>query len=435
MDVADPAQLGDGGVRIGQRLAMEAVLVRHRGHARALDGLRNDHRRRAGRLDGPGVGTVDGCRVVAVDLDRVPAERLRPSRVGVEIPLVHGRAGLAEAVDVDDGDEVVELVVGGVLECLPDAALRHLRVTAQHPDAVRQSVELLAGERHAHGDRQTLAQRAGRHVHPRQDRCGVALDAAAELAEGQHLRVADRTGRLVHRVQQRRRVALAEDQVVVVRVLGRPEVVVQVLRHQHRHQVGAGHGRGRVAAAGGTGGSDRVDAQLEAQLTPLLEVSLGGHACSCSQVVCRFVRARSFYGRWRSTSIVPDSVNGRPGFPEPPVRTEAESSRLVAHHPEAVGAVHRSRPRRAERHLGVLAASGADRVVHLAGAAIAAPGVAAACAVARAAAHGAALRAAGPASLGRRCESLLGKEGLLGRGKDEVNSAIRAGDHLIGVGH
>src|SRR5207248_1236234 len=82
--------------------------------------------------DGLGVGGVDGGDVVAVADDRVPAEGPGPLGVGVEVPAVHGLARLAQAVDVDDGGDVVEAVVGGVLERLPDGALGDLRVAAQH---------------------------------------------------------------------------------------------------------------------------------------------------------------------------------------------------------------------------------------------------------------------------------------------------------------
>src|SRR5918992_1964432 len=55
--------------------------------------------------------------------------------------------------------------------------------------------------------------------------------------------------------------------------------------------------------------------------------------------------------------------NGRPlGRP---YRSREERD-LAAHHPEAVGAVHGARAGWAERHLGLVAAAGADGIVHLA---------------------------------------------------------------------
>ena len=276
VDVADAAELLDRPLGIGERLPVHAGQVGDSLHAVTLLGAGDDHGRAAGRVDGAGERPIDGRDIVSVDLDRLPAEGLRPATVGVEIPLVHRRARLAQTVDVDDRGEVVEAVEAGLLEGLPHRALGHLGVPAEAPDAIRKPVQALAGERHADADRQALAEGARRHVDPWEDRRRVALDPAAEPPEGQHLVVADRARRLVHRVQQWRRVALAEDQVVVARVLGVAEVVAQVSRHQHGHEVGGGHRGGRVAAPRGARGPDRVDPELLPELAP--RVVLGGHA-------------------------------------------------------------------------------------------------------------------------------------------------------------
>ena len=278
VDVPDPTELLDRRFRVVERLAMLAELVGHGLHAMALLGACDHDGRLSGGLDGAGVGPVDRGDVVPVDLDRLPAEGLGSTAVGGRVPLVHRRARLAEPVDVDDRGQVVEAVEAGLLEGLPHRALGHLGVAAEAPDAIREPVQALAGEPDADADRQALAEGAGRDVDPWEDRRGMALDPAAEPAKGEHLVVADRAGRLEHRVQQRGGVALAEDQVVVARVIGVAEVVVQVLRHQHGHEVGRGHRRGRVAAPRGARGTDRVDPQLLPELVPL--VLLGGHACS-----------------------------------------------------------------------------------------------------------------------------------------------------------
>ena len=121
----------------------------------------------------------------------VPAEGAGAGGVGGAVPAEVGLAALAQAVHVEDADQVVELVVGRLVERLPDRAFGHLAVAEQHPDAVGQLVEVLAVQRHADADGQPLAERAGRHVDVGQDvRVGVALQAAAELAQGQQLVVA-----------------------------------------------------------------------------------------------------------------------------------------------------------------------------------------------------------------------------------------------------
>ena len=198
---------------------MLAVLVLDRLHALALLGPRDDRDRLAGRGLGLGVGGLDRVHVVAVDRDRLPAERLDPAHVAVEVPAEHRLARLAEPVDVDDRGQVVEPLPAGVLEGLPHRALGHLGVAAQHPHAVGQLVQRPARHRDADADRQALAERAGGHVGRRDPRRGVALEPRVELAERQQLLVVDRADRLQDRVVERRRVALGEDQVVVGRVV------------------------------------------------------------------------------------------------------------------------------------------------------------------------------------------------------------------------
>jgi hypothetical protein len=157
-DVADAAELLDRGLGIVERLAVPALLVLDRLHTLALDRLGDDHRRRSLGRDRLCERRIDRLDVVAVDLDRVPAESLGPLRIRVEIPAVHRLSALAEPVDVDDRGQVVELLVGAVLEGLPHRALGHLAVTAECPDPVRKLVEPLAGQRDADRKGKALAE-------------------------------------------------------------------------------------------------------------------------------------------------------------------------------------------------------------------------------------------------------------------------------------
>ena len=266
VDRPDVAQLLDRLLRILERLAVLALDVGRLGRAIALDRARDDHRRTVGSGLGLGVGAVDGRDVVAVDLDRVPVAGSRPVGVGAQVPAVHRLAALAEPVDVDDRHQVVQALLAGVLDGLPDRALGHLGVAAQRPHAIGQPVEVTRAQRDPGGDRHALAERAGGDVDPRQLGRRVALQAGAELAEGEQLLVGDRAGGDEHRVDERRGVALGEDQVVVVGVLGVVVVVAQVTGHQDRHQVGRRHRRGGVPRLGGVGRTDRVDPQALGEL-------------------------------------------------------------------------------------------------------------------------------------------------------------------------
>src|SRR4029453_9312106 len=122
-DVPDAAELLDRRVRIVERLAVPAALVLDRLDALALDRPRDNQGRAARRLGGLAVGAVDLLDVVPVDLDRVPAEGAGPLDVRAGVPALHRLAALPEPVDVEDRTQVVELVVGRVLERLPDGSL------------------------------------------------------------------------------------------------------------------------------------------------------------------------------------------------------------------------------------------------------------------------------------------------------------------------
>ena len=278
-DLAFPAQLDDGPLSHvrGQRPAVPALAVLDLVEPAALAGAGQDH-------GGPvGFGRVaerfvDLAEVVPVDGDGVAAERLDPLGVRVQVPAELGGAALTEAVDVDDRGQLVQPVVGRLVERLPHRPLGHLAVAAQHPDVVWQLVEVPSGQGHADPVRQPLAEGAGGHVDPWQHRRGMALQPGAESPVPVHqLVVGDHADRLEHRVEQRGRVPLGEDQVVVGRIVRLLPVVAQVPGHQHRHHVGGGHARRRVAGSGGGAAPDRVDPQLLGQFVDIVQ-GVHGHA-------------------------------------------------------------------------------------------------------------------------------------------------------------
>ena len=141
------AERGDRTLREvgGERQAVPAVLVLDLGHPLALHRPGEDDRRPVA-VAGLREGGVDRGEVVPVDLDRVAAEGGDVGRVGVKVPAELGRTALPQPVDVDDRREVVELVVGGLVEGLPDRALGELAVPAEHPRPVGELVEELPGE-------------------------------------------------------------------------------------------------------------------------------------------------------------------------------------------------------------------------------------------------------------------------------------------------
>ena len=272
------AELGDGRLDVVERLAVEPVLVLDGRDALALDRASDDDCGSSRRCDRLRERAVDLLDVVTVDRDRVPAERASAGDVDVEIPADHRLAALAQPVDVEDRGQVVELVVGRVLERLPHRAFGHLAVAAEHPGSRRHAVEALRGERRADPDREPLSERAGGDVDPGKDGRGMPLEPASELAVRKQLLVRDHARCEVEGVEQRRGVPLREDQPVVRGALRRTEVVAQVAVHEHRQQVGGGHGRRGMPGLRLGAHPDRIDPELLPQLAPALGVSHVGHS-------------------------------------------------------------------------------------------------------------------------------------------------------------
>ncbi len=166
---------------------MKPVAILHRLHALALDRARDDRHRLAVAGQRLLVGPVDLRDVVTVDLERPPPKRLRPPRVRGGVPAEHRFPALAEAVDVDDRDQVVQRLMAGVVERLPDRALGHLAIATEHPHPVGQPVKALAREREPDGAGQALPQRPGGDIDPRDLRRRMTLEPAPELSEAQQL--------------------------------------------------------------------------------------------------------------------------------------------------------------------------------------------------------------------------------------------------------
>ena len=257
---------------------MPVLLVLHLGEAAALERAGQDDRRLVpAGLPGLGQGPVDRGEVVPVDDERPGPERGHAAAVDVGVPFMLGRAALAEPVDVDDRDQVGQLVVRGLVQGLPDRALGYLAVPAQDPDPVRQLVQVLAGQRHAHPVGQPLPQRAGGHVDPGQHRGRMPLQPRPEPpVPGHQLLIRDDPDRLEDRVQQGRGVSLGEDEVVVGRVTRVVPVVAEMPADQDSHQVGGGHARGRVPRPGRGARPDRVHAQLLGEFGGQGEIDVGG---------------------------------------------------------------------------------------------------------------------------------------------------------------
>jgi hypothetical protein len=108
-DAPVSAQLADRFSGVGQWLAVSALLVLDGADAPALVRPGDDGRGLIFAVASLGIGGFNRGDVVAVNLDRAPAERPGPAGVGGGVPAVPGLAALAEPVDIQDGGQVAEL--------------------------------------------------------------------------------------------------------------------------------------------------------------------------------------------------------------------------------------------------------------------------------------------------------------------------------------
>jgi hypothetical protein len=185
----------------------------------------------------------------------------------------HGRPRLAERVDVDDGDEVVERAMAGHLGRLPHGALRGLAVAEQHEHARVASREASAeGQPDPHAE--TLPQRARCHVHERQTRRRVPLQLALEVAKVGELLALQRPHFRPGRVQHGRGVPLAEHEPIArdrARVIG---VESHRVEEDRGDEISRRRRARRMAALGGRRRRDRIDPESSRDVFERLDSTL-----------------------------------------------------------------------------------------------------------------------------------------------------------------
>src|SRR5216117_354581 len=242
--LADSEDLADRANRLGglRRLAVPLGVVLHERDPLALDGVGHDERRRPpGRL-GRIERLPDLVRVVAVDLEDGPPERLPLRDDGLEVHDLRHEIVELDLVVVEDDAEVVERV-GGPAELrrrhrrLPHLPLLDLAVAEDAVDARRSGAEL-EPERHAERDRQALAERARRRLDAGQGGpVGMALEPRAELAERDELGFVEVARPRHDRVERGDGVALGEDDAVPIGPVGALRVVAQPTEVERREDI------------------------------------------------------------------------------------------------------------------------------------------------------------------------------------------------------
>ena len=157
---------------------------------------------------------------------------------------------------VDDHAEVIELLVAGKHGGLPDLALLALAIAQQGVRAVS-IAPVLGGNRHTHGGRDTLAERAGGHVDARGVvHVGMTLQVAADMAQRLEVLLGEEPALGEHGVQARSAVALGEHKAIAVGLAGIGRVDVHFLKVQIGHDVGSAERTARMAGLGSVHAGD-----------------------------------------------------------------------------------------------------------------------------------------------------------------------------------
>jgi hypothetical protein len=134
-------------------------------YAAAHAGIAHNDARPRLRMIARGIeGRFHGIDIVAVHALREPAKcfKLLDERLECH-DLRRGTVGLL-VVDVDHGDQVVELPVSGRHEAFPDSAFIEFAVGEERVDEGVRALALQS-EAAAHRDRETVAKRAAGHLH------------------------------------------------------------------------------------------------------------------------------------------------------------------------------------------------------------------------------------------------------------------------------
>ena len=239
---------------------MPAIFVFQEVDALALEGAGDDGDGLVFDFRGEIERFEDVFQIVAVNLIGLPAEGGEAAGVDGGVVLVHGGVALAQAVDVHQSDQVVELVVTGKGGCFPHRSFRGLAIAHENIDAVAGPV-VLGGPGHARAHTQPLAQRAGGYGRRSEARGGMAFELAAQLAERQQLLGGKQPGLSPGGVENGGGVALGEYEAVVAGMGRVGGVVAHDVEEERADQVGRGQATGGVAGAGGGGGAQGMDAQ------------------------------------------------------------------------------------------------------------------------------------------------------------------------------
>lgn len=213
---------------------MPGLLIFYPCNSAAFEGLGDDG---CGLVLSLAEGLAQLLHAVSIHDDGVPAKGLAALLVDVQLVLQRGRVALAQAVDIKNGDEVVQLVEAGKGHGLPHGAFRQLSVSQQAIDSVAGFVEVLAGVGHPARGPEALAQGAGGHVCESLFWDRVPVQVGADLPQVQQLCLGQVASFSPDGIQDGSCVALGEYKAVIVRVPGVLGLVPHGVEEEYGHDL------------------------------------------------------------------------------------------------------------------------------------------------------------------------------------------------------
>ncbi len=243
---------------VAQRLAVRRRLAGLRRRAIADGGLASDEPGLGGIRAGSAQCGGDRIRIVAVDLDGVPARGLEAG--GLVVGDRQGRRPVdRDAIVVEEDDELAEAQMACERDRFLADAFHEAAVASDHVGVVvddvvaEPGIEQALRQRHADRGGDALAERAGGRLDAGGvAELGMAGGLGAELAEA--LEVADLdagiAGEVKQRIEQHRSVPGREHEAVAVGPLGIGGVEAERLAEQDGGDIGHAHRHSRVAGLG-----------------------------------------------------------------------------------------------------------------------------------------------------------------------------------------
>ncbi len=209
--------------------------------------------------------------------------------------LQHRWIALTESIDVDDGAEIIQLVVAREFRGFPIRALDWFAVAHQHIGAMVKLVHIFGAQRDADADRRALSQWSGGHVDKGEAGCGMPFQVWMQRPQFQQLFFGEEPGLGPGGIEEGSGMALREDEPVAIGSFLILRIVPHDWEKEGGNDVGGGAAARRMPTAGRAGRPYALDAQMCGRVSKGSELFLWWcgyrHGAPCVGTKVAFKRA------------------------------------------------------------------------------------------------------------------------------------------------